>query len=60
MNDDLSSLFERFNIDKNSISPDMVNNLMNMINNSTNNSNSTQTNNSNTSYNDVTSSRKRN
>lgn len=46
MNDDLSSILEKFNIDKNSISPDMVNNLMNMINNSSNNSsNSSQSNN---------------
>ena len=39
MNDDLSSLFEKLNIDKNSISPEMVNNLMNVLNNSSNNSN---------------------
>lgn len=56
MNDDLSSLFEKFNIDKNSISPDMVNNLMNMINNSSNNSNNTQSNNLNQNYNDSTNS----
>ncbi len=43
MNDDLSSLFEKFNIDKNSISPEMVNNLMSMINRSNNNSTDTQT-----------------
>lgn len=53
MNDDLSSLFEKLNIDKNSISPEMVNNLMNMINNSSN----TQTSTSNKNYNDVTNSR---
>ena len=45
MNDDLSSLFEKFNIDKNSISPDIVNNLMNMLNNSSNNSGTSETNN---------------
>lgn len=28
MNEDLSSLFDKFNIDKNSISPEMINNLM--------------------------------
>ena len=28
-----SELFEKFNIDKNSISPDMINNLLGMINN---------------------------
>ena len=37
MNDDFSSIFERFNIDKNSISPEMITNLMNMMNNSSNN-----------------------
>ena len=31
---DMDSLFKKFNIDKNNISPDMVNNLMNMLNNS--------------------------
>lgn len=44
MNDDLSSLFEKFNIDKNSIPPDMVNNLMGMLNNSSNNSGNEQAN----------------
>lgn len=34
MNEDFSNLFEKFNIDKNSISPEMVNNLMNMLGNS--------------------------
>lgn len=31
MNEDLSSLFDKFNIDKNSISPEMINNLMNSL-----------------------------
>ena len=44
MNSDLSSLFEKFNIDKNSIPPDMVNNLMGMLNNSSNNSGNEQAN----------------
>lgn len=44
MNDDLSSLFEKFNIDKNSIPPDMVNSLMGMLNNSSNNSGNEQAN----------------
>lgn len=44
MNNDLSSLFEKFNIDKNSIPPDMVNNLMGMLNNSSNNSGNEQAN----------------
>lgn len=34
MNEDLSSLFEKFNINKDSISPEMINNLMEMFNNS--------------------------
>lgn len=38
MNEDLSSLFDKFNINKDSISPEMVNNLMSMLgNNSSNN-----------------------
>ena len=32
MNDDLSSILEKFNINKDSISPDMINNIMNMVN----------------------------
>ncbi len=40
MNEDLSSLFDKFNIDKNSISPEMINNLMNSLGvSSQNNSN---------------------
>lgn len=31
-----SELFEKFNIDKNSISPDMINNLLGILNNSNN------------------------
>lgn len=31
MNEDLSSLFDKFNIDKNSISPEMINNLINSL-----------------------------
>ena len=34
MNEDLSNLFEKFNINKDSISPEMINNLMEMFNNS--------------------------
>lgn len=34
MNEDLSNLFDKFNINKDSISPEIVNNLMNMIGNS--------------------------
>ena len=55
MNEDLSSLFEKLNINKDSISPDMINNLSSMLNNKSNNSNSSSnsqkegTNNSSTS-----------
>ncbi len=37
MNDDLSSIFEKFNINKDSISPEMIDNIMDMINNHSNN-----------------------
>ena len=40
MNEDLSNIFEKFNINKDSISPDMINNLMEMVNNNNSNSNS--------------------
>lgn len=33
MNEDLSGIFEKLNINKDSISPDMINNLMGMLNN---------------------------
>ncbi|MBO5413752.1 MAG: hypothetical protein J6A29_05665 [Clostridia bacterium] len=33
MNEDLSNLFDKFNINKDSISPEMVNNLMSMLGN---------------------------
>ena len=49
MNEDLSNLFEKLNIDKNSISPDMLNNVMKMINNS----NSQENANSNSSANNI-------
>ena len=42
--DDLSSLFEKFNIDKNSISQDTINNIVNIVNNSTNNNESSESN----------------
>lgn len=42
MNEDLSNLFEQFNINKDSISPEMVNNLIGMLgNNSSSNSQNT-------------------
>lgn len=39
MNEDMSSIFEKLSqgIDKNNISPDMVNNFINMLNNNSNN-----------------------
>ena len=55
MNEDLSSLFEKLNINKDSISPDMINSSASMLNNKSNNSNSSSnsqkegTNNSSTS-----------
>lgn len=45
MNEDLSSIFEKFNINKDSISPEMVNNLMDMLNQNSNDSNNSQNNN---------------
>lgn len=44
MNEDLSNIFEKFNINKDSISPDMIDNIMGMINN--NNQNSSNSSNS--------------
>lgn len=51
MNEDLSNLFEKFNINKDSISPEMIDNIMGMLNNNTSeaindsSNNSTSTNN---------------
>ena len=39
MNEDLSSIFEKFNINKDSISPDMINNIMGMLGNNSNDNN---------------------
>ena len=39
MNEDLSSLFEKLNINKDSISPEMIDNFMNMLNNSNSSNN---------------------
>lgn len=50
MNEDLSSIFEKLNINKDAISPEMIDNLMNMINNaSSSSSNSTESNNNSSS-----------
>lgn len=40
MNEDLSSIFEKLNINKDNISPEMINNLMNMFGNNSEKSNS--------------------
>lgn len=40
MNEDLSSIFEKLNIDKNNISPEMIENIMKMFNNSSSNTSS--------------------
>lgn len=45
MNEDLSNLFDKFNINKDSISPEMVNNLMNMLGNNSTENNSQADNN---------------
>lgn len=53
MNDDLSNLFDKFNINKDNISPEMVNNLMNMLNQNSNDSNNSQDNNSSNNFGDI-------
>jgi len=53
VNEDLSSIFEKFNINKDSISPEMVNNLMNMLNQNSNDSNNSQDNNSSNNFGDI-------
>ena len=53
MNEDLSSLFEKFNINKDSISPEMINNLVEMFNNSNSSNSSSENNNSSTSNNGI-------
>ena len=49
MNDDLSNIFEKLNINKDAISPEMINNIMNMVGQSneqsSDNSNSNSSNN---------------
>ncbi len=54
MNEDLSNLFDKFNINKDSISPEMVNNLMGMLGtNSSNNEQSSNNYSENTSNNNA-------
>lgn len=50
MNEDLAGLFEKLNINKDSISPDVINNLVNIVNNS-NSSNDNSNNNESSSEN---------
>ena len=40
MNDDISNIFEKLNINKDNISPEMIDNIMGMLNNNSNNSDS--------------------
>lgn len=42
MNEDLSGIFEKFNINKDSISPEMINNLMDMLKQNNNGSSDSQ------------------
>lgn len=51
MNDDLSNIFEKLNINKDAISPEMINNIMNMVSqsNEQNSDNSDNSSSSNTS-----------
>lgn len=51
MNEDLSNLFDKFNINKDSISPDMINNLMGMIGTNSSNNNAQDNKNSEDTYN---------
>lgn len=45
MNEDLSNIFSQFNINKDSISPEMINNLMGMLGNNSSNNNEEHNNN---------------
>lgn len=49
MNEDLSSIFEKFNINKDAISPEMVDNIMNIIHNNSSANSDSETNTSNKS-----------
>ena len=46
MNEDLSNLFEKFNINKDSISPEMIDSIMGMVNNKENKNSTSNANNS--------------
>lgn len=48
MNDDLSNLFDKFNINKDAISPEMINNLISILGNNNSNTSSNNTNYENT------------
>lgn len=54
MNEDLSKLFEKFNINKDSISPEMVESIMQMVNNNSSNNESTNSSQNNSSSNFTT------
>ncbi len=56
MNEDLSNIFEKLNINKDSISPEMINNIMGMFNATNNNSSSDDTSSSNGSNSETSSS----
>lgn len=51
MNEDLSNLFEKFNINKDSISPEMVESIMQMVNHNSSNQEDANNNQNNTSNN---------
>ena len=53
MNEDISDLFSKFNINKDNISPEMVDNLMNMLHNSNFTSSSNAEENSNASTDNI-------
>lgn len=56
MNEDLSNLFEKFNINKDSISPEMIDSIMGIVNNNENTHDNKQNSKSNTSKSDNSSS----
>lgn len=53
MSEDLSSVFEKLNINKDSISPEMINNLMGMLENNTSKDTSNNSSNTNSSAPDI-------
>lgn len=53
MNEDLSSIFDKLNINKDSISPEMIDNIMNMFNNSSSDSSNNETDSSSNAQSDI-------